>query len=83
MTYYVTIKNLTDRPIGNFTYRTSNLSETGVPLDGWNRLSQLMDDQRILRRIEAKQSRTFELTELVHREVERVSFLVTNFEYLD
>jgi hypothetical protein len=73
--WHVTIKNLTNRPIGNFRYTTDYQSETGV-----NHGSHF---GRLEKRLEAGQTKTFEFNDgFVYSQADRAGVDIIKGEFL-
>lgn len=73
--WHVTIKNLTNRPMGNFSYRADYSSETGI---GHNSHTGLLE-----KRLEPGQTKTFEISDgFIDSQANRAGIGFTTAEFL-
>lgn len=80
----VTIRNKSDAPLGNITYRTVYLSETGGVVDKGGVDAALTGSQRMIQRvIPPKSSRTLEVNDgFINKEAHRARFELVDWEHV-
>jgi hypothetical protein len=81
--WYVTLKNTTDRPIGDIKYRTTYYSETGNVVDKGG-VDSILSDHMVQKIIPLKKSRMIEINDgFIHSESSKASFEIVEWKFVD